>query len=131
MGRSSYSEYMVIPAEDSAALSRYGKTLGISCRVAGCQEPFECVHYADSDSHVPLPKAEEVLEHIKAQWPVSDGWSHEDLFMTSHEHEELPEGNWAIAWEGGPEDWTYLASPEVPGVIVSAYSHWLLTVCPA
>lgn len=125
-----YDEYMVIPKADTEELSKRAAT---RCRVKYCQQPADWCkdHARSSKDRVPLHEAEKVMDWIKARWPESEGWSHEYLFMTSHEHEELTVGRWAIAWEEGPECWTYSAEAgEARDVYVEAMNNWCLVVAP-
>jgi hypothetical protein len=123
-----YGEYMVIPKTDAKALSVRKQD---RCRVNYCQQPADWCkdHARSSKDRVPLHEAEKVMDWIRAKWPESEGWSHEYLFMTSYEHEELAVGQWAIAWEEGPNSWTYGAEAgEARDVFVEAYNSWLLIV---
>ena len=130
-----YGLFMVIPADDAAALA---KRKPGQCRVVACQQEADwcCEHARTAPGRSPLHEAEKVMAEIKKRWPADQHWQG-DLFMTSHEHEELPDGSWAIAWEGGPEDWTMHASGlhgraiEVDGGFVEALSHWAVAVHPA
>ena len=78
-------------------------------------------------------QAEAVVEAIKENWPESEGWSYVDgPTLYPHDHEELPEGCWSIAWEGAPEDWSWRASSEVrvPGVFLEPIASWCLGLFP-
>lgn len=81
-------------------------------------------------------QAQEIRDAIAARWPQADGWSHQDgPTLRPAEHEEQPEGCWSIAWEGGPEDWTYRASlllaGKYPGVLLEPMYSWCLGLYPA
>jgi hypothetical protein len=78
-------------------------------------------------------QAEQVVQAIKENWPmyVVD-FSGDGPTLYPHDHEELPEGCWSIAWEGGPEDWSWRASMEVrvSGVFLEPIASWCLGVFP-
>lgn len=127
----SYTSYMVIPETDHSALAQFGKT-STSCRVAGCSKRKSvCKHNKAGKGRVSLAQAEQVLAAVREQWKAEQGWYHEDMFLTSHEHEELEDGSWGLAWEGGPEDWSWSVEHKVPGVFVEAQYSWLVAVHPS
>lgn len=77
-------------------------------------------------------QAEQVLQAVKDKWPMyvvpfSDGPT-----LYPHDHEEMPKGCWSIAWEGGPEDWSWRTSMEitVPGVFLEPMNSWCLGLFP-
>lgn len=77
--------------------------------------------------------AEQVLQALKLRWPEQEGWSHVDgPTLYSAEHEEMPKGCWSIAWEGGPEDWTMIASQDIKkaGVFLEPMTSWCLGLYP-
>lgn len=90
----------------------------------------------EASQEVSRTQAEQVLEAIKAKWPESDGWSHQDgPTLRDADHEEQEPGCWSIAWECAPEDWASTASYEfrdlVPGVFLEPMYHWCLGLYPA
>lgn len=83
-------------------------------------------------------KAQQVVDLIEATYPAYIGAGEYDRpKLYDHEHEELPEGAWSIAWEGGtPEDWTIqfgevaFLNP-IPGVFVEPINNCILAVFDA
>lgn len=123
-----YTDYMVVPDE---ARIGHGKDKG-DCPVNFCHnKATRCTKHRNTKDGVTQEKALEVLKEIaeKHGIKVEDAIKY-DLFMTSWEHEELRKGVWAIAWEGGPEDWAF-HDTDVPGVFTECYSSWQLRVYPA
>lgn len=89
---------------------------------------------------MPKPKevtkeqAEAVLKAIKERYPESQYCDPPTLYP--HDHEEMPEGCWSIAWEGAPEDWVDHVSGlwgkgiKVPGVFLEPMASWCLGLYP-
>lgn len=77
-------------------------------------------------------QAEHVLETVRSVVGESGAYG---PALYAHDHEEMPEGCWSIAFEGWSQDtpWTLLVPPEqVPdGVFVEAMNSWCLGVYPA
>lgn len=87
--------------------------------------------YRENPEHVSRETAEDVLEWVKGHWPGSEGWSQIDgPVLYAHDHEELPDGCWSIAWEGGPEDWVYKVQHGRKDVFVEAIASWCLGIYP-
>jgi hypothetical protein len=89
---------------------------------------------------MPKPKvtkeqAEAVLLAIKERYPESLYCDPPTLYP--HDHEDMPEGCWSIAWEGAPEDWVDHVSGmwddgiKVPGVFLEPMTSWCLGLYPA
>jgi hypothetical protein len=68
--------------------------------------------------------AEKVLAEVKEQFGT------DEPKLYDADHEELSEGSWSIAWEGG-EEWTYYFRTSVPGVFVEPIASWCLGVYDA
>ena len=69
--------------------------------------------------------ANKVLAEVKATF------GDEGQTLYDADHEGLSKGSFSIAWEGGPENWTYDFTTTVPGVFVEAMNHWSLAVYDA
>lgn len=81
-------------------------------------------------SKVTRKQAEKVLEALHNKYPSSLG----NAVIHDAEHEEMPEGTWSIAWEGGDEDWDQFFSEEWNGqnskIFVEPRNHWSVGIYP-
>lgn len=70
--------------------------------------------------------AEKVLAEVKATFGT------DEPALYDHNHEELSEGSWSIAWEGsGMDCWPLEFESKVPGVFTEAIASWCLGVFDA
>lgn len=70
--------------------------------------------------------AEKVLAEVKAQFGT------DEPALYDHNHEELSEGSWSIAWEGSGRDcWPMDFTNTNPDVFVEPIASWCLGVFDA
>lgn len=87
----------------------------------------EIVHRNVPTNRVPIP-----VRHVAAGIAAFIHVPIRDLFVADHTHEEVPEGDWTIAYEGA-YDWphAYLQKQQAPaGWGFEALEGWCLLIYP-